>query len=198
MFMPKKNPLLRLAWSSAVALSSLAAFSPAIASQGIFLPSGLTITPTAAPKSTYDALNPELPEFPNFIAGGALSTAKSPDGKILLVLTGGHNNLTDAKGNPVNTNEYIFVFDIGAGKPVRNRSFRSRMLLSESPLIRLVRPFTSRAVATIISTRLPFKTVNGLSRVLRSNSVTAPASRSFLVICRELPAGSTLRKTAKR
>ncbi|HEY4781439.1 MAG TPA: hypothetical protein VIH54_06450 [Chthoniobacterales bacterium] len=82
--MPKKKPLLRLAWSSAVALSSLAALSPAIADHGTFLPSGLTITPTAAPKSTYDALNPELPEFPNFIAGGALSLAKSPDGKILL------------------------------------------------------------------------------------------------------------------
>ena len=49
MFMPKNKALLRLAWSSAVALSSLAALSPAIASQGIFLPSGLTITPKAAP-----------------------------------------------------------------------------------------------------------------------------------------------------
>jgi DNA-binding beta-propeller fold protein YncE len=120
MFMPNQNPLLRLACSSAVALSSLAALSPAIASQGIFLPSGLTITPTAAPQSTYDALNPELPKFPNFIAGGALSTAKSPDGKILLVLTGGHNNLTDTKGNSFN-NEYIFVFDISAGKPVKKQ-----------------------------------------------------------------------------
>ncbi len=119
MFMPKKKPLLRLAWSSAVALSSLAAFSPATASQGIFLPSGLMITPTAAPQSTYEALNPELPEFPNFIAGGALSTAKSPDGKILLVLTGGHNNLTDTNGKSFN-NEYIFVFDISGGKPVKN------------------------------------------------------------------------------
>jgi hypothetical protein len=120
MFMPKKKPLLRLAWSSAVALSSLAALSPAIASQGIFLPSGVTITPTAAPQSTYEALNPELPEFPNFIAGGALSTAKSPDGKILLVLTGGHNNLTDTKGESFN-NEYIFVFDISGGKPVKKQ-----------------------------------------------------------------------------
>jgi hypothetical protein len=63
MFMPKKKPLLRLAWSSAVALSSLAALSPAIADHGTFLPSGLTITPTAAPKSTYDAL---IPNYQNF------------------------------------------------------------------------------------------------------------------------------------
>ena len=120
MFMPNKNPLLRLALSSAVALSSLATLSPAIADQGTFLPSGVTITPTAAPKTTYEALNPELAEFPNFIAGGALSTAKSPDGKILLVLTGGHNNLTDTKGNSFN-NEYIFVFDISGGNPVKKQ-----------------------------------------------------------------------------
>jgi DNA-binding beta-propeller fold protein YncE len=120
MLMPNKKPLLRLACSSAVALSSLAALSPAMADHGTFLPSGLTITPTAAPKSTYEALNPELPEFPNFIAGGALSTVKSPDGKTLLVLTGGHNNLTDTKGKSFN-NEYIFVFDISEGKPVKKQ-----------------------------------------------------------------------------
>jgi DNA-binding beta-propeller fold protein YncE len=120
MFMPNKNPLLRLALSSAVVLSSLATLSPVIADQGTFLPSGVTITPTAAPKTTYEALNPELAEFPNFIAGGALSTAKSPDGKILLVLTGGHNNLTDTKGNSFN-NEYIFVFDISGGNPIKKQ-----------------------------------------------------------------------------
>jgi DNA-binding beta-propeller fold protein YncE len=120
MFMPNKIPLPRLALTGAVALSSLATLSPAIATQGTFLPSGLTITPTAAPKSTYEALNPELPEFPNFIAGGALSIAKSPDGNTLLVLTGGHNNLTDTKGNSFN-NEYIFVFDISGGKPVKKQ-----------------------------------------------------------------------------
>jgi len=119
MFMPKKNPLLRLALSSAVTLSSLATLSPAMADEGTFLPSGLTITPTAAAKSTYEALNPGLPEFPNFIAGGALSTAKSPDGKTLLVLTGGHNNLSQGK-NSFN-NEYIFVFDISGGKPVKKQ-----------------------------------------------------------------------------
>jgi hypothetical protein len=94
--------------------------SPAMADEGTFLPSGLIITPTAAPKSTYEALNPGLSEFPNFIAGGALSAVKSPDGNTLLVLTGGHNNLTDTKGNSFN-NEYIFVFDISSGKPVKRQ-----------------------------------------------------------------------------
>jgi DNA-binding beta-propeller fold protein YncE len=125
MFMPNQTPLLRLALSSAVALSSLATISPAMADEGTFLPSGLIITPTAAPKSTYEALNPGLAEFPNFIAGGALSTVKSPDGKTLLVLTGGHNNLTDAKNNSFN-NEYIFVFDISNGKPVKKQVLQVR------------------------------------------------------------------------
>jgi DNA-binding beta-propeller fold protein YncE len=120
MFMLNKNPLHHLALSSAVAFSSLATMSPAMADEGTFLPSGLIITPTAAPKSTYEALNPGLSEFPNFIAGGALSAVKSPDGNTLLVLTGGHNNLTDTKGNSFN-NEYIFVFDISSGKPVKRQ-----------------------------------------------------------------------------
>ncbi len=120
MFTPNRKPLHRLILSSAVAISSLAPLSLANADQGTFLPSGLTITPTAAPNSTYEALNPDLPNFPNFIAGGALSTVKSPDGKTLVVLTGGHNNLTDTHGNSFN-NEYIFVFDISNGVPVKKQ-----------------------------------------------------------------------------
>jgi hypothetical protein len=171
MFM-RKTPL-RLALSGAVALSSLAALSPAIADHGTFLASGLIITLTAPPKSTYEALNPELPEFPNFIAGGALSTAKSPDGKILLVLTGGHNNLTDIKNNSF-ANEYIFFSISAEANRSRNRSFRFRTLLLESRLIRLGRPSTSQAVATTIFTRLRFKTANGLSPVPPSSSVIVP------------------------
>jgi DNA-binding beta-propeller fold protein YncE len=120
MFMPNKIPLPRLVLSGAVALSSLTTFSPAIADQGVFLPSGLIITPTAAPKTTYKPLSPGLPGFPNFIAGGALSAAKSPDGKTLLVLTGGHNSLSAANNSSI-TNEYIFVFDISGGKPVQKQ-----------------------------------------------------------------------------
>jgi len=34
-------------------------------------------------------LNPHLSEFPNYVASGGISSAKSPDGKTLLVLTAG-------------------------------------------------------------------------------------------------------------
>ncbi|HEX3446399.1 MAG TPA: alkaline phosphatase family protein [Chthoniobacterales bacterium] len=118
--MSNKIPLPRLVLSGAVALSSLATLSPAMADQGTFLPSGLIITPTAAPKTTYEPLNPDLSKFPNFVAGGALSTVKSPDGKTLLVLTGGHNSLTVDPKTSI-TNEYIFVFDISGGKPVKKQ-----------------------------------------------------------------------------
>jgi hypothetical protein len=86
-----------------------------------FLPTGLNITPTAAPGSIYQALNPKLSDFPNFIASGALSTVKSPDGKTLLVLVSGHNSLTGTPPQQNERNEYIFVFDISAGTPVEKQ-----------------------------------------------------------------------------
>ena len=88
-----------------------------------FLPTGLNITPTAAPGSDYEPLNPKLSDFPHIIASGALSTVKSPDGKTLLVLVSGYNSLSDKSGKtiPADSNEYIFVFDITSGKPVEKQ-----------------------------------------------------------------------------
>jgi DNA-binding beta-propeller fold protein YncE len=87
------------------------------APKSAFLPNGLFITPTAAPNSTYQALNPGLSQVPNFIADGAFTTAVSPDGKTLLVLTGGYNDIQTSPTTS-NSNEYIFVFDISKKKPV--------------------------------------------------------------------------------
>jgi hypothetical protein len=53
----------------------------------ITLPNGFAITPTAAPHSVLHLLNPGLPTLPNYVAGQAVSTALSPDGTQLLVLT---------------------------------------------------------------------------------------------------------------
>ena len=123
MRVPKRIRRLRAALSGAVALSLLAGFSLAINvseadAAGTFLPTGLEITPTAVPDSTYIALNPNLSDFPNFIASGALSTVKSPDGNTLLVLVSGHNSLSGKTSGTGETNEYIFVFDISGGAPV--------------------------------------------------------------------------------
>lgn len=79
-----------------------------------FVPTGMQITPTAARGSTFQGLNPGLSNYPNFLAGQAVATAVSPDGKTLLVLTSGYNLNNDASGNqdPAGSNEYVFVFDI--------------------------------------------------------------------------------------
>ena len=83
------------------------------------LPTGVAITPGAAPGAVFESLNPGLANFPDFVAGQAVSTAKSPDGKTLLILTSGYNLMNDAKGDSdkASSNEYVFVYDISAGKP---------------------------------------------------------------------------------
>jgi WD40 repeat protein len=85
----------------------------------IFVTSGQEITPTAAPGSLLQYLKPGLADFPNYLASGGITTAVSPDGNTLLVLTAGYNNLDDSSGNFLagDSQEYIFVFDISTGSP---------------------------------------------------------------------------------
>jgi DNA-binding beta-propeller fold protein YncE len=85
------------------------------------------ITPDAARGSIFQPLSPGLPSDPNFTVGQAVTTVVSPDGKTLLILTSGYNrqNFTSGankgKRNPADSNEYIFVFDIGSDKPVQKQ-----------------------------------------------------------------------------
>ena len=85
------------------------------------LPTGMTITPMAATGSFYVPLNPGLADFPDYVAGQPQTTALSPDAKTLLVLTSGYNRMNDASGREVkrDSNEYVFVFDVSGGKPVK-------------------------------------------------------------------------------
>jgi len=87
------------------------------------LPSGQFITPTAPAGALFMTLNPGLKDFPNFLAGRAVKTVVSPDGRTLLVMTSGYNRLADPQGKtlPQDSNEYIFVFDISAAKPVQKQ-----------------------------------------------------------------------------
>jgi DNA-binding beta-propeller fold protein YncE len=92
---------------------------------GTFIPTGLRITPTAASGSLFQPLNPGLPSDPSFTAGQATTTAVSPDGKTLLVLTSGYNSQNFPSGpqqgntNPAESNEYVFVFDISGLRPLQ-------------------------------------------------------------------------------
>jgi len=87
--------------------------------QGQLLPTGVWITPAAAPGSSFTSLNPGLPTLPDFTAGQAVSTALSPNGKILLILTSGYNRNYDAAGRlmPAESNNYIFLYDVSTIPP---------------------------------------------------------------------------------
>jgi YVTN family beta-propeller protein len=94
---------------------------------GKFIPTGVQITPDAAHGSTFQPLNPGLSFDPSFVVGQAVTTAVSPDGKTLLVLTSGYNSQNFTSGpnagntNPDESNEYIFVFDISGSKALQNQ-----------------------------------------------------------------------------
>lgn len=81
---------------------------------GELLPTGMSITPTAAKGSVFQPLNPDLPDLPQYTADHPVSTAVSPDGSTLLVLTSGFNLNFSPEGKKVSgqSNEYVFVYDI--------------------------------------------------------------------------------------
>src|SRR5579862_7145130 len=73
----------------------------AIAASPIQLPTGQSITPTAAPGAVFQALNPHVASAPTYVVGQAETTAVSPDGKTLLVLTSGYNLNANSQGTAV-------------------------------------------------------------------------------------------------
>ena len=100
-----------------LAVTSLAADSAAYAaSQPVLLPTGAWITPDAAPGSVFQPLTVALPDYPNFEPDSAQTTAVSPDGKTLLILTSGFNLNLDANGHyqPQDSSEFVFVYDISS------------------------------------------------------------------------------------
>src|SRR5215470_17698097 len=90
------------------------------------LPTGMSITPTAAPGSKLLFLNPDLPAMPEFLADHPIATALSPDGRTLLVLTSGFNRIYDIKAKivPSLSNEYVFVYDVTQNPPVKRQVLR--------------------------------------------------------------------------
>ncbi|HYZ15803.1 MAG TPA: hypothetical protein VE591_05355, partial [Candidatus Acidoferrum sp.] len=100
-----------------------------------FIPSGQMITATAAPGSVYLPLSTGLRPDTNADAAEAVSTALSPDGATLLVLTSGYNKnfattsgqaitypvLDPMTGKPTTTTtpkaEWVFVFDVRKHTP---------------------------------------------------------------------------------
>ncbi|MDR3726340.1 MAG: putative Ig domain-containing protein [Terracidiphilus sp.] len=99
---------------------------------------GQQITPLAPFDSTFEPLVPgaaSLPKYPNWQVGQAVSSAVSPDGNTLLVLTSGYNRIYNPLGTPyggyinvdssafdyASSQEYVFIYDISKGTPVQKQ-----------------------------------------------------------------------------
>ena len=89
-------------------------------------PSGIRLTPTAAAGADFARLNPGLRDFPDHLASQAVTSVTSPDGKTLLLLTSGYNQQYDPAGKliPADSEEYVFVYDIGHDRPERRQVLR--------------------------------------------------------------------------
>jgi DNA-binding beta-propeller fold protein YncE len=89
------------------------------ADANFLLPTGQYVTPLAPPRAVKQLLNPGLPDYPNFVAGGAVISALSPDGTTLAVLCAGQNSLVKPDGttDEANSTQYIFLYNVsGANK----------------------------------------------------------------------------------
>ncbi len=83
------------------------------------LATGQYITPLAVQGSNQQLLNPGLPLYPSFVAGEAVKSQLSPDGKTLAIICAGQNSLDNAAGtaDAANSTQYIFLYDVsGAHK----------------------------------------------------------------------------------
>ena len=107
-----------------IADSGTAGGDAALAPQsGQRLPTGDLITPTAARGSAFQNLSPRG----GFLADHATSTVTSPDGKTLLVLTSGFNEVVYTSGPnqgsaiPKESGEWVFVYDISHNTPVQTQ-----------------------------------------------------------------------------
>ena len=97
-------------------LAFLAACSTAHAntSDRLWLPTGQSVTPWAAPGSVFLPLKADLPGVGSQLVGGGAMSVVSPDGKTLFVLTSGFNTWRggDGKRIPEASTEHLFVYPI--------------------------------------------------------------------------------------
>ena len=93
---------------------SLATSGLAMADVAIQLPTGDFITPLAPRGAVQTYLNPMLPQYPGFVAGGAIIARMNPDHRILAVLCAGQNSLVkpDGTADKDNSTQYIFLYDV--------------------------------------------------------------------------------------
>jgi DNA-binding beta-propeller fold protein YncE len=110
-----------LGWAALNVNPAAAAEAPAVR-----IPTGKTITPTAASGAIFQDLNPRYATAPELRAGQAAAVAVSPDGRTLAIQTSGYNRYfgPDEKVTvkaqtyvPELSTEYVFLFDIAGARP---------------------------------------------------------------------------------
>jgi DNA-binding beta-propeller fold protein YncE len=111
--------------ASALAITLIATASQA---NGQVLPNtGQQITPLAPYGASFVPLNPGLSDNPLYLAGQAVTSVVSPDGKTLLVLTSGYNLVKATSGTneglviPGDSTQFVFIYDISKGLPVQEQ-----------------------------------------------------------------------------
>jgi DNA-binding beta-propeller fold protein YncE len=91
-------------------------------SDRLWLPTGQSVTPSAAPGSVFLPLKAELPGVGSQLVGGGATSLLSPDSKTLFVLTSGYNAWRggDGKRIPDASTEHLFIYAIdGNGLTLR-------------------------------------------------------------------------------
>ncbi|MFO0583187.1 MAG: hypothetical protein U0229_13025 [Anaeromyxobacter sp.] len=78
------------------------------------LATGQYVTPTALRGAVQLPLSPGLAAYPDFVAGMAVRSQLSPDGKVLAVLCAGQNSLIKPDGTTdvPNSTQYVFLYDV--------------------------------------------------------------------------------------
>jgi DNA-binding beta-propeller fold protein YncE len=85
------------------------------------------ITPLAPAGARFVPLNPDLPGKPGWLVDHAVTSATSPDGKTLLILTSGYNRVYDTptpRPNLALSSEHVFIYDISTATPFKKQVVR--------------------------------------------------------------------------
>ena len=109
-------------WAASDSVPSAASLATGVI-EGELLPTGARITPSAAPGAVFQSLNPDLPTRPGYLADHAVAITVAPDETTMLALTSGYNRNNGPTGAsaPAESNEYVFIYDIAGGTPVKKQ-----------------------------------------------------------------------------
>jgi YVTN family beta-propeller protein len=113
--MKTKAVVVRSKYTLTTALIMLALSSPARAEAPMQIATGQLVTPTAPRGAVQQFLNPGLASYPNFIAGEAVKSQLSPDGRTLAIICAGQNSLYKPDGtvDAAASTQFIFLYDVG-------------------------------------------------------------------------------------